>query len=186
MELRLASRVFGAGDLAIWLTGSIDGAEGIPEGVDIVTSARPAPAGPGPVVAMTVPAPAYAAPSLYVGDELAEEAAKAGAGLVCRDPRRALEAGVRPDGLIVDAGPRPSVQRVEDMTKDGLAVLVRLDDEPVREDSGLLAAASVYAWLGVRVFAVAAPDVPAVRQVLDMVAAIKGDRPPTLARRGLA
>jgi len=186
MQLRLASRVLGAGDPAIWLTGPIDGAEDIPEGVDIVTSTRPELAEAGPAVAMTVPAPAYAAPDLYVGDELAEEAARAGSGLICRDPQRALKAGVRPDGLIVDVGPRPSVRRIEEIAGDGLAVLVRLDDEPVREDPGRLAAISVHAWLGVRVFAVTAPDVPAVRQVLDMVAAIKGDRPPKLSRRGLA
>lgn len=186
MRLRLASRVFGTGDLAIWLTGPIDEAQDIPQGVDIVTSTRHEMAEAGPLVAMTAPAPAYVAPDLYAGDELAEEAAMAGSGLICRDPQRALKAGVRPDGLIVDVGPRPSAQRIEELTDDGLAVLVRLDDEPVRENPERLAAASVHAWLGARVFAVTAPDVPAVRQVLDMVAAIKGDRPPVLARRGLA
>jgi dihydropteroate synthase len=41
----------------------------------------------------------------------------------------------------------------------------------------------VAAWLGARIFR--AHNVAEVRQALDMVASIRGDRPPTLARRGL-
>ncbi|HEX6473223.1 MAG TPA: hypothetical protein VF069_29295 [Streptosporangiaceae bacterium] len=54
-------------------------------------------------------------------------------------------------------------------------------------DAGVLAAASVYAWLGVRVFRplpTHAADA-ALRQVLDMVASIRGTRPPALSRRAL-
>ncbi|SEG42243.1 dihydropteroate synthase [Thermomonospora echinospora] len=221
MELRLGSRVFGAGDFAIWLSGGaerppehtdvperadipegadvpepvnvpewadVPGPGDVPEGVDIVTATGGGPVAASLVVAQFAPVPGDAGgrAALLVGDELAETAAATGAGLVCRDPQRALTAGVRADGIVVDAGPRPPAQRVAELTKDGLAVMVSLDDEPVGEDTGLLAAVSIYAWLGVRVFRVAAPDVAPVRQVLDMVASIAGTRPPALTRRGLA
>jgi dihydropteroate synthase len=42
----------------------------------------------------------------------------------------------------------------------------------------------VGAWLGARIFR--AHDVRQTRQALDMVASIKGDRPPALAVRALA
>ena len=48
---------------------------------------------------------------------------------------------------------------------------------------GTLAATAVAAWLGARVFR--AHDVAATRQVLDMVAAIRGSMPPRTPRRGL-
>ena len=50
--------------------------------------------------------------------------------------------------------------------------------------AGTLAATAVSAWLGARVFR--AHQVRETRQVLDMVASIRGDRPPAVARRGLA
>jgi dihydropteroate synthase len=49
--------------------------------------------------------------------------------------------------------------------------------------TGTLAATAICAWHGARVFR--AHDVPRTREVLDMVASIKGDRPPTRAVRGL-
>lgn len=56
-------------------------------------------------------------------------------------------------------------------------------DLPVDERLyGTLAATAVAAWLGTTVFR--AHDVAATRQVVDMVASIRGDRPPALARRG--
>ncbi|WP_066584775.1 dihydropteroate synthase [Cellulomonas timonensis] len=56
---------------------------------------------------------------------------------------------------------------------------------PVEERlEGTLAATSVAAWLGARVFR--AHDVLATRRVLDMVAAIRGDLAPAHAVRGLA
>jgi dihydropteroate synthase len=58
----------------------------------------------------------------------------------------------------------------------GLATEERLE--------GTLAATSVAAWLGARVFR--AHDVRATRRTLDMVAAIRGDSPPVRAVRGLA
>jgi len=50
--------------------------------------------------------------------------------------------------------------------------------------TGTLAATAVSAWLGARVFR--AHNVPETRQVLDMVAAIRGTRVPTRTARGLA
>lgn len=47
---------------------------------------------------------------------------------------------------------------------------------------GTLAATAIAGWLGTTVFR--AHDVAATRQVADMVASIRGDRPPTLAVRG--
>lgn len=48
--------------------------------------------------------------------------------------------------------------------------------------NGTLAATAVAGWLGTTVFR--AHDVIATRQVVDMVASIRGDRPPAVARRG--
>lgn len=47
---------------------------------------------------------------------------------------------------------------------------------------GTLAATAVATWLGTTVFR--AHDVRATRRVVDMVASIRGDRPPSVARRG--
>jgi dihydropteroate synthase len=49
---------------------------------------------------------------------------------------------------------------------------------------GTLAATAISAWLGARIFR--AHQVRQTRRVLDMVSAIRGDRPPAVARRGLA
>jgi hypothetical protein len=95
-----------------------------------------------------------------------------------------------PDG-VADAGTAPSAERVTELVAGGKPVLVTLVHEGgaaggTEPDPGLLAAASVYAWLGVRAFRVPEGQVPALRQVLDMVASIRGTRPPALTRRGLA
>jgi hypothetical protein len=118
-----------------------------------------------------------------VGDDKASSAAATGAALVCTDPERALRAGVRADGIIIDAGTSPTAAEVEACLASGYAVLVTLEGD---SGAGLLAAASVYAWLGVRVFRTDSADAEDVRQVLDMVASIKGTRPPKVSRRGLA
>jgi dihydropteroate synthase len=56
-------------------------------------------------------------------------------------------------------------------------------DRPVDERLfGTLAATAVAGWLGTTVYR--AHDVAATRQVIDMVASIRGDRPPALAVRG--
>jgi dihydropteroate synthase len=59
-----------------------------------------------------------------------------------------------------------------------------LDLPPDDRLEGTLAATVVSAWLGGRIFR--AHDVRATRRVLDTVAAIRGTRPPAVARRGLA
>ncbi len=59
-----------------------------------------------------------------------------------------------------------------------------LDLDKDRRLPGTLGATAVSAWLGARVFR--AHNVAETRQVLDMVASIRGDRPPAVSRRGLA
>ena len=163
---------------------------------------------------------------------LAEVAARTGAGLVCSHagglaPRtrphrtsyedvvtdvvatvtrladRAVQLGVRPDGIVIDPAhdfgknTRHSLaitRRLAELTATGWPVLVALSnkdfvgetlDLPVDQRlEGTLAATAVSAWLGARVFR--AHQVRPTRRVLDMIASIRGDRPPTMARRGLA
>ncbi|WP_433652869.1 dihydropteroate synthase [Micromonospora zamorensis] len=163
---------------------------------------------------------------------LAQVAAQTGAGLVCSHagglvPRtrphraafddvvadvvttvtglaeRAVAAGVRPDGILIDPAhdfgknTRHSLEitrRLDELTATGWPVLVALSnkdfvgetlDLPVAERlEGTLAATAVSAWLGARVFR--AHQVGPTRRVLDMVASMRGDRPPAATRRGLA
>ncbi|MET7707273.1 dihydropteroate synthase [Micromonospora sp. NPDC005413] len=163
---------------------------------------------------------------------LAQVAAQTGAGLVCSHagglvPRtrphraafddvvadvvatvtglaeRAVAAGVRPDGILIDPAhdfgknTRHSLEitrRLGELTGTGWPVLVALSNKdfigetlnlPVAERlEGTLAATAVSAWLGARVFR--AHQVGPTRRVLDMVASIRGDRPPAATRRGLA
>lgn len=116
---------------------------------------------------------------------------------------RAVELGVRRDAILIDPGhdfgknTRHSLEatrRLPEMTETGWPVLVSLSnkdfvgetlDLPVKERLiGTLATTAVSAWLGARVYRV--HEVAETRQVLEMVAAISGDRPPRVARRGLA
>ncbi|TDC58270.1 hypothetical protein E1281_01850 [Actinomadura sp. KC345] len=90
-----------------------------------------------------------------------------------------------PDG-VADAGTAPPASRVERLTAGGAVVMVTLETDAREPDPGLLAAASVYAWLGATLFRVPDPQADGVRQVLDMVASIQGTRPPAATRRGLA
>lgn len=92
------------------------------------------------------------------------------------------------DGQVVNAGTNPPVAVVQEAVAAGHHVLVSVEGEGDGDgvDPGMLAVVSVYAWLGARLFRVPEPALPAVRQVLDMVASIQGVRPPTLSRRGLA
>ncbi|MFL6129298.1 MAG: dihydropteroate synthase [Mycobacteriales bacterium] len=167
-----------------------------------------------------------------VDPELAGVAADTGAGLVCAHagghrPRtrphrvayddvvgdvvatvtglaeRAVERGVRRDGVLVDPAhdfgknTRHSLEvtrRLGELVATGWPVLVSLsrkdfvgetlDLPPDDRLEGTLAATAVCAWLGARVFR--AHDVTATRRVLDTVASIRGTRPPAVARRGLA
>ncbi len=115
---------------------------------------------------------------------------------------RAVRIGVRPDAILVDPthdfgkNTYHSLQltrRLGELVATGWPVLVAVSnkdfigetlDLPVAERlSGTLAATAVCAWHGARVFR--AHQVRETRQVLDMVASIKGERPPTTALRGL-
>ncbi|MDJ1136695.1 dihydropteroate synthase [Streptomyces iconiensis] len=116
---------------------------------------------------------------------------------------RAAGLGVRRDGLVIDPGhdfgksTRHSLEATRElgrMTATGWPVLVSLSnkdfvgetlDKPVKERlTGTLATTAVSAWLGAQVYRV--HEVAETRQVLDMVASIKGHRPPAATRRGLA
>jgi dihydropteroate synthase len=116
---------------------------------------------------------------------------------------RAVDLGVRPDGILIDPAhdfgknTRHSLEitrRLSELVATGWPVLVALSnkdfvgetlDLPVDQRlEGTLAATAVSAWLGARVFR--AHQVRQTRQVLDMVAAIRGDRPPAVGRRALA
>jgi dihydropteroate synthase len=164
--------------------------------------------------------------------ELLAVAAEHGAGLVCShtgglgprtDPHRigyddvmadvvrsvtelaerAVGAGVRRDGILVDPthdfgkNTRHSLEltrRLDELVATGWPVLVALSnkdfvgetlDLPAAERlPGTLAATAVAAWLGARVFR--AHNVAETRQALDMIASVKGVRQPAVSRRGLA
>lgn len=116
---------------------------------------------------------------------------------------RALELGVRRDAIIIDPGhdfgknTRHSLEatrRLGEMAETGWPVLVSLSnkdfvgetlDAPVNQRLlGTLATTAVSAWLGARIYRV--HQVHETRQILDMVATIKGLREPAVARRALA
>ncbi|MGS2618117.1 dihydropteroate synthase [Micromonospora sp. LZ34] len=122
---------------------------------------------------------------------------------VTRLAERAVALGVRRDGILIDPAhdfgknTRHSLEitrRLDELSGTGWPLLVALSnkdfigetlDLPVAERlEGTLAATAVSAWLGARVFR--AHQVRPTRRVLDMVASIRGDRPPTSTRRGLA
>ncbi|NMM17510.1 MAG: dihydropteroate synthase [Cellulomonas sp.] len=115
----------------------------------------------------------------------------------------AVELGIDPASVLVD----PThdfgkntwhslhlVRRTQALVALGHPVLVALsrkdfvgetlDLPPDERLEGTLAATSVAAWLGARVFR--AHDVRATRRTLDMIAAIRGDAVPARAVRGLA
>lgn len=111
--------------------------------------------------------------------------------------------GVRADGILIDPAhdfgkntyhSLEITRRLDELVATGWPVLVALSRKdfvgetlgqlPADRLAGTLAATAVSAWLGVRVFR--AHDVAATRQVLDMVASIRGDRPPAVSRRALA
>lgn len=115
---------------------------------------------------------------------------------------RAVRAGVRQDGILVDPthdfgkNTRHSLEltrRLDEVVATDWPVLVALsrkdfvgetlDLPPEERLEGTLAATAVSAWHGARVFRT--HDVLATRRVLDMVASIRGTRPPSVARRGL-
>jgi dihydropteroate synthase len=115
----------------------------------------------------------------------------------------AVAAGVQRDRVLIDPGhdfgkntwhSLEVTRRLGEMVATGWPVLVALSNKDFvgetldvaldRRLTGTLAATAVSAWLGARVFR--AHDVAATRQTLDMVASIRGDRPPARSTRGLA
>jgi hypothetical protein len=176
MELRLAARTFGSGDFAIMTDGVMEGADialvpADPPMIERLSADRARPAiAVAPASADEATACVRAGADLLVGDAFAPVAAATGAALACSSPERAV--GVRPDGVLVTAGDLGAAER---LAEAGLAVLA---DEPVQ------AVMAVYAWLGARVLRT--DDVRGTRQVLDMIASIRGTRAPVVARRGLA
>jgi dihydropteroate synthase len=116
---------------------------------------------------------------------------------------RAVDMGVDPARILIDPAhdfgkntwhSLEVTRRLAELVATGWPVLVSLSnkdfvgetlDVPVNERlAGTLATTAVSAWLGARVFR--AHHVRETRQVLDMVAAIRGDMPPARAIRGLA
>lgn len=116
--------------------------------------------------------------------------------------RRAVEAGVDPQGVLVD----PThdfgkttwhslhlTRRTEELVRLGFPVLMALSRKdfvgeslglPVQERlEGTLAATAVAAWQGAAVFRT--HDVRATRRTVDMVAVLRGERLPVRALRGL-
>ena len=116
---------------------------------------------------------------------------------------RAVSLGVREDGILIDPAhdfgknTRHSLEiprRLDELAATGWPVLVALSNKDFVGETldvpvdgrlpGTLSATVVSAWLGARFFR--AHQVRATRQALDMVATIRGHRPPAVCRRGLA
>ncbi|HEV7936354.1 MAG TPA: dihydropteroate synthase [Actinomadura sp.] len=116
---------------------------------------------------------------------------------------RAVAVGVDPDRVLIDPGhdfgkntwhSLEVTRRLDELVATGWPVLVSLSNKDFVGESlglpvdqrmfGTLAATSVCAWQGARVFR--AHNIAPTRQVLDMVAVTRGLRPPARTLRGLA
>jgi dihydropteroate synthase len=116
---------------------------------------------------------------------------------------RALAAGVRADGILVDAAhdfgkntyhSLEVTRRLDELVATGWPVLVAVSNKKflgevldVDKDGRLeatLAATAISAWHGAQVFR--AHQVAPTRRVLDTVGAIRGTRAPAVSRRALA
>jgi dihydropteroate synthase len=116
---------------------------------------------------------------------------------------RALAAGVRPDGILVDAAhdfgkntyhSLEVTRRLDELVATGWPVLVAVSNKKflgevldVDKDGRLeatLAATAISAWHGAHVFR--AHQVAATQRVLDTVGAVRGTRAPAVSRRALA
>ncbi|HEY0472278.1 MAG TPA: dihydropteroate synthase, partial [Kribbella sp.] len=116
---------------------------------------------------------------------------------------RAVAAGVSRDAIVIDPThdfgkntlqSLELTRRLDELAATGWPVLVAvsnkdfigetLDLPPGRRGVGTVAALSVSAWLGARVFRV--HDVPAARQALDLIAVLRGSAQPAGTRRSLA
>jgi dihydropteroate synthase len=124
-------------------------------------------------------------------------------GTVTALAERAVGLGVRRDAILIDPthdfGKNTThsllvTRRLEELVRTGWPVLVAVSNKDFIGETldlpadqrlvGTLATTAVCAWQGARVFR--AHQVTETRQVLDMVASIKGTRPPSVTRRGLA
>jgi len=116
---------------------------------------------------------------------------------------RAAAVGVRRDAILVDPAhdfgknTRHSLEvsrRLDELVATGWPVLVALSNKKFigetldaatgKRLTGTLAATAIAAWQGARVFR--AHQVRETREVLDMVASIRGTRQPAVSRRALA
>jgi len=116
---------------------------------------------------------------------------------------RAVAAGVRPSRVVIDPAHDFAkntwqslrvTRELDRMVDTGWPVLVSLSNKDFVGETlgapledrlhGSLAATSVCAWLGARIFRV--HHVRETRMTLDMVSSIRGERPPTQTVRGLA
>ncbi len=117
--------------------------------------------------------------------------------------RRAVAAGVDPARIVIDAAhdfgkntwhSLEVTRRMTEMTATGWPVLVSVSNKDFIGETldvalpdrlaGTLAATTVSAWLGARIFR--AHHVVHTRHALSMVSAIRGDAPPARAVRGMA
>ena len=115
----------------------------------------------------------------------------------------AVVAGVPRESVLIDPGhdfgkntwhSLELTRRLSDLVDTGWPVLVSLSNKDFVGETldravpdrliGTLATTSVCAWLGARVFR--AHNVRETRDTVDMVATIRGERPPAFTRRGLA
>jgi dihydropteroate synthase len=122
---------------------------------------------------------------------------------VTRLAEHAVERGVRRDGVLIDPAhdfnkntwqSLEISRRLHELTATGWPLLVALSNKDFVGETldlptdqrleGTLAATALAAWQGARVFR--AHHVRETRRVLDMVAAIRGDRPPAAPRRALS
>lgn len=116
---------------------------------------------------------------------------------------RARKAGVDADRIVIDPThdfgkntwhSLELTRRLSELTATGWPVLMSVSHKDFVGETlgaslddrlaGTLATTAVGAWLGARIFR--AHDVMQTRQALDMVASIKGDRPPARAVRAMA
>jgi dihydropteroate synthase len=116
---------------------------------------------------------------------------------------RAVALGVDPERVLIDPAhdfgkntyhSLELTRRLDELVATGWPVLVALSNKDFIGETldvaaqgrlpGTLAATAISAWHGARVFR--AHQVAETRQVLDMVASIKGTRPPSYALRGLS
>ncbi|MEV8630193.1 hypothetical protein AB0395_00910 [Streptosporangium sp. NPDC051023] len=78
-----------------------------------------------------------------------------------------------------------SIAEIEELVRAGRTVVVTPADLAGQDgEAAELAAASVCAWAGARVFRTSRPD--QVQLAVEMTESLAGRRPPTLTRRGLA